>query len=83
MLPLMHYGRVVTPPRQVVYQRFYKIFIEGIDGIDNGVQQYPADIAPAYVENTHLGARVGRLNPGWNAEVRRTLMAPYPGGAVP
>jgi uncharacterized UPF0160 family protein len=40
--------------------------IEGLDGIDNGVSQYPADMRPAYKDSTNLPARVGRLNPNWN-----------------
>jgi uncharacterized UPF0160 family protein len=50
----------------LVYNKVYNSFIEGIDAIDNGVPQYPADIEPAYVNNTGIGSRVGRLNPDWN-----------------
>jgi uncharacterized UPF0160 family protein len=41
-------------------------FIEAIDGVDNGVSQYPRDIAPKYRNRTDLSARVGWLNPAWN-----------------
>lgn len=41
-------------------------FIEAIDGIDNGVSQYPSDIKPKYRSRTDLSSRVGRLNPWWN-----------------
>lgn len=44
-------------------------FIEAIDGIDNGVLQYPQDIAPAYRNRTDLSSRVGHLNPRWNQSV--------------
>ncbi|KAJ2721632.1 hypothetical protein GGI07_003816 [Coemansia sp. Benny D115] len=51
---------------EILYQKIYENFIEGIDGIDNGISQYPDDVEPAYKENTGLSARVGRLNPWWN-----------------
>lgn len=41
-------------------------FIEAIDGVDNGVSQYPRDISPKYRNRTDLAARVGWLNPAWN-----------------
>jgi len=41
-------------------------FIEAIDGIDNGIMQYPSDIEPMYRNNTDLSKRVGALNPWWN-----------------
>lgn len=53
---------------EVTYQKVYKTFIEGIDGIDNGVFQYPENISPNYSINTGLSSRVGKLNPNWNEE---------------
>lgn len=53
---------------ELVYQKVYKNFIEALDGIDNGVSQYPEEVAPAYRINTDLSARVGKLNPRWNEE---------------
>ncbi|KAJ1727971.1 hypothetical protein LPJ61_004293, partial [Coemansia biformis] len=50
----------------LLHTKLYSQFIEGIDGIDNGVSQYPDDIDAAYRESTNLSARVGRLNPWWN-----------------
>ncbi|KAG6842634.1 hypothetical protein C0991_000161 [Blastosporella zonata] len=41
-------------------------FIEAIDGIDNGISQYPSDITPKYRNRTDLSSRVGGLNPAWN-----------------
>jgi uncharacterized UPF0160 family protein len=41
-------------------------FIEAIDGIDNGISQYPNDIQPKYRNRTDLSSRVGWLNPAWN-----------------
>ena len=37
-----------------------------MDGIDNGVNQYPDDVKPRYRSHTDLAARVGHLNPYWN-----------------
>ncbi|KAJ2774632.1 hypothetical protein IWQ57_000728 [Coemansia nantahalensis] len=51
---------------ELLHSKLYTQFIEGIDGIDNGISQYPADIDAAYNESTNLSARVGRLNPWWN-----------------
>jgi len=49
-----------------------------MDGIDNGVNQYPDDVQPRYQVRTDLASRVGRLNPAWNdkttdIDVRATL----------
>jgi uncharacterized UPF0160 family protein len=41
-------------------------FIESIDAIDNGIQQYPGELTPRYVNKTDLSSRVGWLNPAWN-----------------
>jgi hypothetical protein len=38
---------------------------QAVDAIDNGVNQFDSDGPPKYISNTHLGARVGRLNPNW------------------
>ncbi|XP_038695555.1 MYG1 protein-like [Tripterygium wilfordii] len=43
----------------------YKSFMEAIDAVDNGINQYDTDQPPRYVNNTHLSARVGRLNLDW------------------
>lgn len=44
----------------------FQDFIEAIDGIDNGISQYPAEIKPQYRSRTDLSSRVGALNPAWN-----------------
>ncbi|KAI0274668.1 metal-dependent protein hydrolase [Gloeopeniophorella convolvens] len=49
-----------------LWLKLYREFIEGIDGIDNGVSQYPNDIQPKYRNRTDLSSRVGWLNPAWN-----------------
>ncbi|KAH7431376.1 hypothetical protein KP509_08G045400 [Ceratopteris richardii] len=48
-----------------VYVALYKSFVEAIDAIDNGINQYDVTDAPKYVDNTNLSARVGKLNPDW------------------
>lgn len=54
------------PKVELLWLKMYKEFIEAIDGIDNGVSQYPADIKPLYRSRTDLSSRVGHLNPAWN-----------------
>ncbi|KAH7336802.1 metal-dependent protein hydrolase [Rhizoctonia solani] len=54
---------------QELWLKLYGDFIEAIDGIDNGVFQYPSDIPPAYRNRTDLSSRVGHLNPRWNEPV--------------
>lgn len=48
-----------------VYQKVYEYFIREIDAIDNGVQMFDG-AEGRYFINTHLSARVGRLNSQWN-----------------
>ncbi|KAJ6805371.1 UPF0160 protein-like [Iris pallida] len=48
-----------------LYLAIYKSFVEAIDAIDNGINQYDTDQPPKYVSNTNLSSRVGRLNPDW------------------
>ena len=55
-----------APEVNVVYLTLYKNFMEAIDAIDNGVNQWDGDAPPKYSNNTHLSARVGSLNPSWN-----------------
>ncbi|GER43666.1 protein MYG1, partial [Striga asiatica] len=43
----------------------YKSFMEAIDAIDNGINQYDTDQPPRYVNSTHLSSRVGKLNLDW------------------
>ncbi len=42
---------------------FLQTFIESVDAIDNGVQQWDGGQPPKYINNTTLAARVGQLNP--------------------
>uniref|UniRef100_A0A7S1NCZ5 Metal-dependent protein hydrolase n=1 Tax=Eutreptiella gymnastica TaxID=73025 RepID=A0A7S1NCZ5_9EUGL len=77
-----HYGREVVAKLcgglqdsdvDIIYDRVYKNFIEHIDGIDNGVEEFSlsqADTDVALKQNyrvtTTLSARAGRFNPSWN-----------------
>jgi uncharacterized UPF0160 family protein len=47
---------------ELVYQRIYKNFVHALDCVDNGVDRYPRDVQPYYVETTTLASRIGRLN---------------------
>lgn len=53
---------------EVVYLRVYKNFIEAVDAIDNGVNQYENQGPPKYLNSTSLSSRVGFLNPKWNED---------------
>lgn len=53
------------PDVERVYLAVYKSFVEAIDAIDNGINQYDTDQPPKYVNSTHLSSRVGRLNLDW------------------
>jgi urease accessory protein len=51
----------------LLHRKLYDDFVEAIDGIDNGVPQYPTSAgSPAYASKTDLSSRVGHLNPRWN-----------------
>lgn len=52
-----------------VFLAVYEGFVEELDAIDNGIPMY-ADGHPKYRINTHLSARVHRLNPEWNSSNR-------------
>lgn len=73
-----HYGREIVAtamnsdakPEDIdaVYIALYKNFMEAIDAIDNGINPWDSPDPPKYVNNTHLSARVGNLNPSWNED---------------
>ncbi|XP_058729212.1 MYG1 protein C694.04c [Vicia villosa] len=48
-----------------IYLAVYRSFMEAIDAVDNGINQYDTDQPPKYVNNTHLSSRVGRFNLDW------------------
>ncbi|KAJ7942938.1 UPF0160 protein MYG1, mitochondrial [Quillaja saponaria] len=70
-----HFGReIIAKELQVeeghpdihrLFLAVYKSFMEAIDAIDNGINQYDTDQPPKYVNNSHLSSRVGRLNLDW------------------
>lgn len=55
-------GEVGTKAHAKIVSKTYDTLVRELDALDNGVQI--AD-APRYRFVTHLGARVGRLNPSW------------------
>ncbi|KAI5084057.1 hypothetical protein GOP47_0000226 [Adiantum capillus-veneris] len=59
---------VKHPDVDRVYIALYKSFVEAIDAIDNGINQYDVTDPPKYVDNTNLSARVAKLNPDWIEE---------------
>ncbi|CAL5220512.1 g2544 [Coccomyxa viridis] len=73
-----HFGeeviaKVLNVPRDdpqviTIFLAVYKHFMEAIDAIDNGINQWDVDVPPRYMSNTNLGARVGSLNPRWNED---------------
>ncbi|KZV40919.1 hypothetical protein F511_05164 [Dorcoceras hygrometricum] len=70
-----HFGREIIakelqvdkdhPDVQRLFLAVYKSFMEAIDAIDNGINQYDTDQTPRYVNSTHLSSRVGKLNLDW------------------
>lgn len=70
-----HYGRDIVASVmgegaskediESVYLHVYKTFMEAVDAIDNGVNQFDSTDPPRYMNNTHLSARVGNLNGDW------------------
>ncbi|KAI9366720.1 GAMM1 protein [Zopfochytrium polystomum] len=59
---------LADPRLDLLYIRMYDEFVEGFDGIDNGVNRYPSDVKPRYKDGTGIASRVARLNPWWNEE---------------
>ena len=88
-LVYVHYGREVvatiaaaagsplpTDTLEMVYQKIYVDFIEGVDAIDNGVSR--AEGPDAYNVRTDLGSRVGCVLESWAlfaCTCRRTVAA--------
>ncbi|XP_057453552.1 uncharacterized protein LOC130745361 isoform X2 [Lotus japonicus] len=55
----------VHPHVHQLYPAIYRNFIEAIDAVDNGVNQYDVNEPPKYVINTCLPSRIKRLNLDW------------------
>lgn len=70
-----HYGKEIVakeaqldeghPNVHRLFLAIYKNFIEAVDAIDNGINQYNTDQTPRFMNNTNLSSRVGRLNLDW------------------
>ncbi|KAL6005671.1 hypothetical protein ACLOJK_006242 [Asimina triloba] len=50
---------------QRLFLAVYKSFVEAVDAVDNGINQYESDQPPRYVNNTGLSSRISRLNLDW------------------
>lgn len=61
-----HSEEVKQSDLEIIYDRVYKTFVEALDGIDNGIAQFPGDVQPVYQICTDLSSRVAQLNPSWN-----------------
>lgn len=48
-----------------LYPVIYRNFVEAIDAVDNGVNQYDLNDPPKYEINTSLSSRIKRLNLNW------------------
>jgi urease accessory protein len=50
----------------ILYRKLYENFVEALDGIDNGIQQYEAEggvpVKQRYSSRTDLSARVGQVS---------------------
>lgn len=46
----------------VVFKKIYENFVEALDGIDNGIQQYEGDGKARYSSRTDLSSRVGHVS---------------------
>lgn len=49
-----------------IISKLYRNFILAVDAADNGVNAYPDDIKPKFLNDTHFSNRIARLNPEWN-----------------
>ncbi|GFR60693.1 UPF0160 protein MYG1, mitochondrial [Elysia marginata] len=73
-LVYFHFGRTIVAQMlglseedsvtKTIYDKVYENFIQEIDGIDNGIDQFDGE--PRYRISTNLSSRVAGLNPKWN-----------------
>lgn len=47
---------------EILYRKLYENFVEALDGIDNGIQQYEGDSKPRYSSRTDLSSRVAHVS---------------------
>lgn len=55
-------GRNVDKHIDYVCERMYFLFVQEIDAIDNGVEQYPEDAVPLYQLHTTISERIRMMN---------------------
>eukprot|EP00727_Mastigamoeba_balamuthi_P000627 m51a1_g10561 hypothetical protein (336) ;mRNA; r:9755-11024 len=67
---------------EILYSKFYDVFVVVADAVDNGVSAYgPEAGEPLYHDNSTLASRVANMNPAWNVatddadRLRRFLLA--------
>ncbi|XP_028396435.1 UPF0160 protein MYG1, mitochondrial-like [Dendronephthya gigantea] len=75
-LVYLHFGKDIIsqlmkrekddPTVDLIYAKVYENFVQEIDAIDNGVNQFDGE--PRYSISTNISSRVGSLNPKWNDE---------------
>ncbi|CAG8633065.1 1918_t:CDS:10 [Ambispora gerdemannii] len=73
-----HFGKEIIGTRlnlnstdqklELLYQKVYEDFIEGLDAQDNGINRYPEECSAKYKDLTNLPRRVAGLNPWWNSK---------------
>ncbi|KAI8903784.1 MYG1/GAMM1-like protein [Gorgonomyces haynaldii] len=77
-----HFGKQViqetvkVAPEHIdlIYQKTYEKLIRVFDAVDNGVNAFPKDVKPLYIDSTTIGSRVARLNPQWNEPYNDTVL---------
>lgn len=52
-----------------IHERLYRKFVEPFDAVDNGVNQYPSELTPAYARPYDIFAQIDDLNPSWNETI--------------
>ena len=50
-----------------IISKVYQHFVMMVDAVDNGINAYPDNITPRFVNHTTYSARIARLNPEWNS----------------
>ena len=49
-----------------IIRKLYVNFIMMVDAVDNGINAFPDNLKPKYINNTSYASRIARLNPEWN-----------------
>ncbi|EPX73754.1 uncharacterized protein SOCG_02972 [Schizosaccharomyces octosporus yFS286] len=53
---------------EILYEKIYTSFIEGLDANDNGISPFPADLTPTFKAAMSLPEMVSTYIPSWNSE---------------